>query len=100
MYRAAWRIQLWMVYIGSALLLVTGLLLWFGRFNLFTGWLLLGTLLYVAVAAMDGAFLAPNLRRGLRGTAEQASSTAVITIRVIAFLLLVVVVFLMTARPF
>lgn len=96
-----------MVYIGSALLLVTGLLLWFGRFNLFTGWLLLGTLLYVAVAAMDGAFLSPNLRRRLRGpgegassTEEAGSSTAVLTIRVISFLLLVVVVFLMTARPF
>jgi uncharacterized membrane protein len=100
LYRAGWRVQLWMVYVGSALLLVTGLLLWFGHFNLFTGWLLLGTLLYLAVAAMDGAFLSPNLRRQLRGDGEEASLTAVVTIRAISFLLLVVVIFLMTARPF
>ena len=47
LYQLAWRIQVVMVYTGSALLLITGVLLWVGRFKLFTGWLLLGVLLIV-----------------------------------------------------
>src|SRR5713226_4925686 len=59
LYQFAWRVQLALVYTGSALVLITGLLMWVGHFKLFTGWLLLGFLLYVAAAGLDGAFLAP-----------------------------------------
>ncbi len=103
LYHLAWRIQVLMVYLGSGLLLITGILLWFGRFKLITGWLLLGFLLYVAAAGLDGAFLGPNLRRtrealkaGTAGAPEPASAT----IQVVTWFLLAVVVFLMTARPF
>jgi uncharacterized membrane protein len=101
LYQFAWRVQLALVYTGSALLLITGLLMWVGRFKLFTGWLLLGFLLYVAAAGLDGAFLAPNLRRA-RAAAEASTSlaAAAMTIQLVAWLLLVVVVFLMVARPF
>ena len=86
---------------GSALVLITGLLLWIGHFKLFTGWLLLGFLLYVAAAGLDGAFLAPNLRRARNATGEGSSplAGAAMTIQLVAWLLLVVVVFLMVAFP-
>jgi uncharacterized membrane protein len=102
LYQLAWRVQLAMVYTGSALVLITGVLLWIGRFKVLTGWLLLGVLLYVAAAGLDGAFLAPNLRRA-RTTAGEGSSAvaaAAMTIQLVAWVLLVVVVFLMVARPF
>jgi len=83
LYQFAWRVELAMVYTGSALVLITGLLLWIGHFKLFTGWLLLGFLLYAAAAGLDGAFLAPAT-----------------TIQLVAWLLLVIVVFLMVAQPF
>ena len=91
-----------MVYVGSALVLVTGLLLWIGRFKLFTGWLLLGVLLFVAAMGLDGAFLAPNLRRARSATGETSGTVAgaAMTVQLVAWLLLVVVVFLMVARPF
>ena len=104
LYDLAWRIQIGMVMVGSAALIVTGILLWVGeRFKLLTGWLLLGVLLYVAASALDGAFLSPNLRR-LRlaardGQAVSAADAAALTIQVIAWVLLLVVVFLMTAKP-
>ncbi len=104
LYHLAWRVQVLMVYLGSALLLITGILMWFGRYSLFKGWLLLGFLLYVAAAGLDGAFLAPNLRRtraALKaGTTVEAPEPAAATIQVITWFLLAVVVFLMTARPF
>jgi hypothetical protein len=101
LYQVAWRVQVVMVYLGSALVLVTGLLLWIGHFKLFTGWLLLGVLLFVAAMGLDGAFLAPNLRRARRAEGEgQAVAGAAMTVQVVAWFLLVVVVFLMVARPF
>lgn len=102
LYQFAWRVQLALVYTGSALVLITGLLMWVGRFKLFTGWLLLGFLLYVAAAGLDGAFLSPNLRRARSATGEGSASVAAaaMTIQVVAWFLLVVVVFLMVARPF
>jgi len=101
LYQFAWRVQLAMVYVGSALVLITGLLLWIGRFKLFTGWLLLGVLLFVAAMGLDGAFLAPNLRRARSAEGElRAVAGAAVTIQLVAWLLLVVVVFLMVARPF
>ena len=102
LYEFAWRVQLAMVYVGSALVLITGLLLWIGHFKLFTGWLLLGVLLYVAALGLDGAFLAPNLRRArtAAGEASSAVAGAAMTVQLVAWLLLVVVVFLMVARPF
>jgi len=101
LYQFAWRVQLAMVYVGSALVLITGLLLWIGRFKLFTGWLLLGVLLFVAAMGLDGAFLAPNLRRARSAEGEfRAVAGAALTIQLVAWLLLVVVVFLMVARPF
>ena len=102
LYQFAWRVQLAMVYVGSALVLVTGLLLWIGRFKLFTGWLLLGVLLFVAAMGLDGAFLAPNLRRARSATGETSGTVAgaAMTVQLVAWLLLVVVVFLMVARPF
>jgi len=102
LYQFAWRVQFALVYTGSALVLVTGLLMWIGRFKLFTGWLLLGFLLYVAAAGLDGAFLAPNLRRARSAAGEASASlaAAAVTIQLVAWLLLVVVVFLMVAQPF
>jgi uncharacterized membrane protein len=102
LYQFGWRVQLALVYTGSALVLITGLLLWVGHFKLFTGWLLLGFLLYVAAAGLDGAFLAPNLRRARGAMAEGSSSLAgaAMTIQLVAWLLLIVVVFLMVAQPF
>ena len=102
LYQFAWRVQLAMVYVGSALVLLTGLLLWIGRFKLFTGWLLLGLLLYVAVAGLDGAFLSPTLRRARTAAGEASTAVvgAAVTVQLVAWLLLVVVVFLMVARPF
>jgi uncharacterized membrane protein len=102
LYQFAWRVQLALVYTGSALVLITGLLMWVGRFKLFTGWLLLGFLLYVAAAGLDGAFLSPNLRRArsAAGEAPAPLAAAAMTIQVVAWFLLVVVVFLMVARPF
>ena len=102
LYQFAWRVQLGLVYTGSALVLVTGLLMWIGQFKLFTGWLLLGFLLYVAAVGLDGAFLSPNLRRA-RSTAGEGSAPAApaaMTIQVVAWFLLAVVVYLMVARPF
>ena len=100
----AWRVQLALVYTGSALVLLTGLLLWVGRFKLFTGWLLLGVLLFIAAMGLLGAFLAPNLRR-LRAASAQpdapdGAAAAATTIQVVAWFLLAVVVFLMVDRPF
>jgi hypothetical protein len=91
-----------LVYTGSALVLITGLLMWVGHFKLFTGWLLLGFLLYVAAAGLDGAFLAPNLRRARSAAGEGSApvAAAAMTIQVVSWFLLVVVVFLMVARPF
>lgn len=102
LYQFAWRVQLAMVYTGSALVLVTGVLLWVGRFDLFTGWLLLGVLLYLAAAGLDGAFLSPNLRRARASSEETPGGTqaAAMTIQVVTWFLLVVVVFLMVVRPF
>lgn len=102
LYQLAWRVQLALVYTGSALVLITGLLMWVGRFKLFTGWLLLGVLLYLAAAGLDGAFLSPNLRRArsVSGEASAPVAAAAMTIQVVAWFLLVVVVFLMVARPF
>ena len=102
LYQFAWRIELAMVYTGSALVLITGLLMWIGHFKLFTGWLLLGFLLYAAAAGLDGAFLAPNLRRARTATGEgsMAVAAAATTIQLVAWLLLVIVVFLMVAQPF
>jgi uncharacterized membrane protein len=100
LYQFAWRVQLAMVYTGSALVLVTGLLLWLGRFKLLTGWLLLGALLYAAAVGLDGAFLAPNLRRTRTAAGEGSSAVAAMTVQLVAWFLLVVVVFLMVARPF
>jgi hypothetical protein len=100
----AWRVQLALVYTGSVLVFLTGLLLWIGRFKLFTGWLLLGVLLFIAAMGLQGAFLAPNLRR-LRAAATepggtQSADAAATTIQVVAWFLLAVVVFLMVDRPF
>lgn len=103
LFDLAWRIQVLMVYLGSGLLLITGILMWFGHYNLITGWLLLGFLLYLAAAGLDGAFLAPNLRRtraALKAGTSDPPEPASATIQVITWFLLVVVVFLMTARPF
>jgi uncharacterized membrane protein len=102
LYQLAWRVELTMVYTGSALVLITGLLLWIGHFKLLTGWLLLGFLLYAAAAGLDGAFLAPNLRRAKTATGEgsQAVAAAATTVQLVAWLLLVIVVFLMVAQPF
>jgi len=105
LYDLAWRVQIVMVMVGSAVLLVTGIALWLGeRFRLASGWLLLGVLLYVAVSALDGAFLSPNLRRlrlaARSGQPVAAADAAGLTIQAITWFLLLVVVFLMTARPF
>lgn len=93
-----------MVYSGSALVLVTGLLMWVGRYKLFTGWLLLGVLLFIAAMGLDGAFLSPNLRRTRSALAESAApettDAAATTIQVVSWFLLAVVVFLMVDRPF
>jgi uncharacterized membrane protein len=102
LYQFAWRVQLAMVYVGSALVLITGLLLWIGQFKLFTGWLLLGLLLFIAAMGLYGAFLGPNFRRArtAAGEASSAVAGAAMTVQLVAWLLLVVVVFLMVARPF
>jgi uncharacterized membrane protein len=101
LYQFAWRVELAMVYTGSALVLITGLLMWIGHFKLFTGWLLLGFLLYAAAAGLDGAFLAPNLRRAKTAVGEGSGvAAAATTIQLVAWLLLVIVVFLMVAQPF
>jgi uncharacterized membrane protein len=101
LYGFAWRVQLVMVYVGSALVLITGLLLWIGHFKFFTGWLLLGVLLFIATMGLDGAFLAPNLRRARSAEGEgRAIAGAAMTVQVVAWFLLVVVVFLMVAQPF
>lgn len=105
LYQLAWRIQLAMVLLGSALVLLTGVVLWIGeRLTFFTGWLLLGLLLYVAVMAIDGAYLSPNLRRlrsgALKGESPAPADTGATTIQIINWVLLVVVLFLMTTRPF
>ena len=102
LYQFAWRVQLAMVYVGSALVLITGVLLWIGQFKLFTGWLLLGLLLFIAAMGLYGAFLAPNLwrARSAAGEASSAVAGAALTVQLVAWLLLVVVLFLMVARPF
>jgi uncharacterized membrane protein len=105
LYDLAWRVQMLLVMVGSAVLLVTGIALWIGeRFKLSTGWLLLGVLLWVAVSALDGAFLSPNLRRlrlaARSGQPPAAADAAGLSIQAINWVLLLVVVFLMTARPF
>jgi uncharacterized membrane protein len=99
------RIQLFMVGSGSVLVLVTGIALWVTeRIKFLTGWLLLGVLLYLVAAALDGAFLAPNLRRlyaaAKGGTAPAAAEASGTVIEATVWVLLIVVVFLMTARPF
>lgn len=102
LYQYAWRVQLTLVYTGSALVLITGLLLWIRHFKLFTGWLLLGFLLYAAAAGLDGALLAPDLRRArtAAGEGSQPVAAAAMTVQLVTWLLLVVVVFLMVAQPF
>jgi uncharacterized membrane protein len=102
LYQLAWRVELAMVYIGSALVLITGVLLWIGQFKLLTGWLVLGALPYVAAMGLDGAFLSPNLRRA-KSTGGEGSSpiaAAAMMVQVVAWFLLVVVVYLMVSRPF
>jgi hypothetical protein len=99
------RIQLLMVGLGSALVLLTGIVLWVTeRIKFLTGWLLLGVLLYLVAAALEGAFLSPNLRRlyaaAKSGTAPAAGDASGTIVEVTAWVLLIVVVFLMTARPF
>lgn len=102
LYQFAWRVELAMVYTGSALVLITGVLLWIGRFKLFTGWLVLGVLLYLAAMGLDGAFLSPNLRRAKSVTGEGSApiAAAAMTVQVVAWFLLVVVVYLMVSQPF
>ena len=105
LYQLAWRIQVVMVYTGSALLVITGVLLWVGHFQLFTGWLLLGVLLFLAAMGLDGAFLAPTLRRARRTAAGESDGSsglaaAAVTVQLVAWFLLLVVLFLMVARPF
>lgn len=104
LYDFAWRTQVALVYVGSALVLLSGLILWAGRFKLFTGWLLLGVLLFIAAMGLEGAFLAPNLRRLRTAPADSESpevaDAAATTIQVVAWFLLAVVVFLMVDRPF
>src|SRR5438067_1002924 len=92
------RVQVVMVYTGSALLLITGVLLWVGRFKLFTGWLLLGVLLFIAAMGLDGAFLAPTLRRARRGPAGDSDrssgmAASAVTVQLVAWFLLLVVLF-------
>jgi uncharacterized membrane protein len=102
LYQFAWRVEVAMVYTGSALVLITGILLWVGRFKLFTGWLVLGVLLYVAAMGLDGAFLSPNLRRARTeaGEGSQPVAAAAMTIQLVAWVLLLVVVYLMVTQPF
>lgn len=102
LYQFAWRVELAMVYVGSALVLITGVLLWIGQFKLLTGWLILGVLIYVAAMGLDGAFLSPNLRRAKSTNGEGSSpiAAAAMTVQVVAWFLLVVVVYLMVSRPF
>ena len=102
LYQFAWRVQLAMVYTGSALVLITGILLWIGRFKLFTGWLLLAVLLFVAAMGLDGALLSPNLRRArtAEGEGSQPVAAAAMTIQLVAWLLFLVVVYLMVTKPF
>lgn len=99
------RIELVMVTSGSAVVLVTGIALWITeRIKFLTGWLLLGLVLYLAAAALDGAFLSPNLRRlheaARSGSAPAPADAGGTVVEVTAWALLVVVAFLMTARPF
>jgi len=77
LYQLAWRVELAMVYTGSALV-------------------------HAAAVGLDGAFLAPNLRRArtAAGEGSQPVAAAAMTIQLVAWLLLVVVVFLMVAQPF
>jgi uncharacterized membrane protein len=100
----AWRVQITMVYVGSGLVLISGIVLWIAeRFNgLFTGWLLLGFILYAAAAGLDGALLAPSLRRARAATAGEGAQAvaALVTVQLIAWLLLLIVLFLMVTRPF
>ena len=102
LYDLAWRVELTMVYTGSGLVLITGVLMWIGRYKLGTGWLVLGVLLFVAAMGLDGAVLSPNLRRARSGSGEAhaAIAAAAVTVQLVAWLLLVVVVFLMVAQPF
>ncbi|HYY45486.1 MAG TPA: DUF2269 family protein [Candidatus Angelobacter sp.] len=102
LYQLAWRVELAMVYVGSGLVLITGILLWVGRFKLFTGWLILGVLLYIAAMGLDGAFLSPNLRRSRTeaGEGSQPVAAAAMTIQLVAWVLLIVVVYLMVTQPF
>jgi hypothetical protein len=59
-------------------------------------------LLFVAAMGLDGAFLSPNLRRARSAAGEAAPgiAAAATTVQLVAWLLLVVVVFLMVAQPF
>jgi uncharacterized membrane protein len=109
----AWRVELLMVYIGSALALVTGIIMWIGHYSLLTGWLVLGVLLYVAAMGLDGTFLSrtirPSRRRGksdesaIAAAAHAESSAtlaaAAMTVQLVVWALLVVVVILMVAKP-
>jgi hypothetical protein len=63
---------------------------------------LLGVLLFIAAMGLDGAFLAPNLRRARTSVGEGSSAVAgaAETVQLVAWFLLAVVVFLMVARPF
>src|SRR5256886_14720019 len=101
LYQFAWRVELAMVYTGSALVLITGVLLWIGHFKPFTGWLLLGFLLYAAAAGLDGAFLAPNLRRArtAAGGGSHPPPPAAVRVQAVARALPGVVGVLVVARP-
>jgi len=105
LYDLAGRIQGMMVILGAGLLVITGVLLWVSeQMSFFTGWLLLGVLLYVAIMALDGAVLSPNWRRlrdaARTGTALAPADAGAATIQVISWVLLLVVTFLMAAKPF
>lgn len=113
LFTLAWRIQLAMVYIGSGLLLITGILMWIGHYSFLTGWLLLGVLLWAAAMGLDGTVLSrtirPPRRRGrsdesVIAAAAQAESSATLaaaawTVQLVVWLLLIVVVILMVAKP-
>src|SRR2546430_16576150 len=93
LFQFAWRVELALVYTGSALVLITGVLLWIvGHFKVFTGWLLLGFLLYATAAGLDAPFLAPNLRlaRTTAGVGSQSRAPAALTVQLEASLRLAV----------
>ena len=104
LYDFAWRTQLALVHTGAAPAWPSGLARGGGRLHLFTGRLLAGVLLFIAAMGLEGAYLAPNLRRLRTALADSAipetADAAATIIQVVAWFLLAVVVFLMVDRPF